>query len=180
MIRGQFGSFRGLVRLMLAHGQALARRAGSPRPDLDVQRLVFVCQGNICRSAFAHVAAEATGLRAISIGLSTHTGRPAHGPAIAAAADLGFDLSLHRATAIADYRPAPGDLLLAMEVRQLHALAAVPQTAAVPKMLLGRYVWPFLHLHDPYELDDAYMRHCLRRIERAVRRLKSSVPGAAF
>ena len=173
MIRAYFGTFRGLVRLALSHLQSLANRAGPRRPEVDVRRLVFVCQGNICRSAFAQAVAESTGLHTMSIGLSTNSGRPAHGPAIDTARELGFDLSQHRATALADYKAKAGDLLLAMEVRQLQTLAVSPHTADVPRILLGRWSWPFLHLHDPYKLDDAYMRHCLQRIERAVRRLKS-------
>jgi protein-tyrosine phosphatase len=162
MIRARFGTFRGVVRLAVA-----------------VRRLVFVCQGNICRSAFADVVGRKAGLRVASFGLSTTTGRAAHGPAIAAARVLGHDLSRHQAVNLADYRPEPGDLLLAMEVRQLHRLAADPRTAALPRLLLGRWTRPMMpHLHDPYGLDDRYMVRCLARIEGAVRALVSAFPGA--
>jgi protein-tyrosine phosphatase len=43
-----------------------------------VRRLVFVCLGNINRSAFGHVVAAGLGVRVVSIGLSTPTtGAPA-------------------------------------------------------------------------------------------------------
>lgn len=180
MIRSRFGTFRGLVRLALSYPQALFHLAEERRPDpAEVRRLVFVCQGNICRSAFAEVAARSAGLRAASFGLSAASGRGAHGPAIAAAAALGYDLSAHRALDASDYVPESGDLLLAMEVRQLHRLAADPRLADRPRLLLGRWTRPALpHLHDPYELDDRYMAQCLCRIEGAVDALVKGFPGA--
>jgi protein-tyrosine phosphatase len=180
MIRRRFGTFRGLVRLALSYPQLMLGLSASRRPDPGrVRRLVFVCQGNICRSAFADVAARRAGLRTASFGLSTTTGRAAHPPAIAAGQLLGHDLSSHRAIDLADYVPEDGDLLLAMEVRQLHRLAADPRLAGLPRMLLGRWTRPMLpHLHDPYGLDDHYMAQCLSRIDRAIERLAISFPGA--
>lgn len=180
MISARFGSFRGLVRLALSYPQLALGQSGTVAPDpATVRRLVFVCQGNICRSAFAEAAARAAGMNGISVGLSAATGRPAHDPAIRAARRLGHDLTAHRATDLADYAPRPGDLLLAMEVRQLHRLAADPRLCAVPRMLLGRWTRPLLpHLHDPYLLDEHYMRRCLARIDTAVAGLVSAFPAA--
>lgn len=180
MIRSRFGTWRGLVRLALSYPQLAFGLSASRMPDpAQVRRLVFVCQGNVCRSAFAEAVARKAGLRTASFGLSTTTGRRAHEPAVAAARALGHDLSGHRALDLADYRPEPGDLLLAMEVRQLHRLAANPALRSLPRLLLGRWARPVLpHLHDPYGLDDRYMATCLRRIEGAVERLVSAFPGA--
>lgn len=180
MIRARFGTLRGLVRLILSYPQlALGLSASRPADPAQVRRLVFVCQGNICRSAFADVVARRVGLRSASFGLSTTTGRAAHDPAIAAARALGHDLAQHRAVDMADYVPQAGDLLLAMEVRQLHRLAADPRLNHLPRALLGRWTVPVLpHLHDPYGLDDPYMATCLARIEQAVERLVSAFPRA--
>lgn len=180
MIRSHFGTFRGLVRLILSYPQLVLGRSASVSPDpTAVQRLVFVCQGNICRSAFADVVARRAGLNSASFGLSTTTGRPAHGPAIIAGQILGHDMSMHKAIDLHDYVPQEGDLLLAMEVRQLHRLAADPKVRHLPRMLLGRWTRPMLpHLHDPYQLNDRYMLRCLIRIERAVEALVRTYPGA--
>lgn len=98
MIRARFGTLRGLVRLILSYPQlALGLSASRPADPAQVRRLVFVCQGNICRSAFADVVARRAGLRSASFGLSTTTGRAAHDPAIAAARALGHDLEIGRA-----------------------------------------------------------------------------------
>lgn len=180
MIRARFGTVRGLVRLALSYPQLLLGLSASrPADPRQVRRLVFVCQGNICRSAFADVAARKAGLNTGSFGLSTTSGRAAHPPAILAAKAIGHDLSDHVALDLADYAPEAGDLLLAMEVRQLHRLAADPRVAHLPRMLLGRWTRPMLpHLHDPYSLDDRYMAQCLARIDGAIGRLVNAFPNA--
>lgn len=180
MINARFGTFRGLVRLGLAQLQVASGQAGIISPDpSDVKRLVFVCHGNICRSAFADVVAQERGLRTASFGLSTSAGGPAHEPAAAAALALGHDLSAHRTTKVEDFEARPGDLLLAMEVRQLHKLAALPALADSPRSLLGLWATPaFPHLHDPYQLDPAYMTACLTRIEGAIPALAKAFPYA--
>ena len=147
-------------------------------PDpAKVRRLVFVCHGNICRSAFAEAVAARLGMRTASFGLSTDNDKPAHLPAAAAAAMLGYDMAAHRTTRAQDFMIEAGDLLLAMEVRQLGWLAADPRFAAVPRSLLGLWGKPsFPHLHDPYRLHEDYMRTCFTRIETAVTALSAAFP----
>lgn len=170
MISTYHGTWRGFVRLQLARAELMLGRGGEATASPGaVRRLVFVCHGNICRSAFAEVAARRAGLNAVSIGLSTSSGKPAHPPAVAAAAAMGFDLSGHRSTAVADYVAEEGDLLLAMETRQMRRIGGMAGLGDLPRELLGRYAAPPApHLHDPYQLSDAYMLTCLRRIESAV------------
>lgn len=178
-LAARFGTGRGLLRLLLSYGQVTLLGRAVPDPA-SVKRLVFVCQGNICRSAYAEATARARGLGAASFGLSTESGKLAHPPAIATAAVLGHDLSGHRTTRREDFKPQPGDLYLVMEVRQLARLAVDPQLAAAPRDLLGLWTRPKVpHLHDPYGLDPAYMLTCLNRIEAAVDALARAFPGAA-
>ena len=176
----RYGTVRGLVRLLLSHVQHRSRRAWIRAPDpAEVRRLVFVCQGNICRSAFADILARRLGAETASFGLSTSAGDVAHPPATEAAATLGVDLSAHRTARVQDYEPRPGDLLLAMEVRQLARIAADPRLAHLPRSLLGLWARPRRpHIHDPYQLDQRYMLTCLRAIESAVSRLVADFPGA--
>jgi protein-tyrosine phosphatase len=180
MINARFGTYRGAIRLALSYvqvgtGQAWIR----PPVAADVRRLVFVCHGNICRSAFADVVARKVGLNVTSFGLSTSADMPAHPPAVAAAAQLGYDMAAHRTTRVEDYAAQPGDLLLAMEVRHLQKIAHNAKIADVPRSLLGLWAIPKTpHLHDPYELDPAYMDTCLRRIERIIPALVTAFPGA--
>jgi protein-tyrosine phosphatase len=180
LITSNFGTLRGLVRLGLSYGEVALGAAGVSQPDPGgVRRLVFICHGNICRSAFADVVARQAGLRVASFGLSTDVGKGAHPPAIEAAANLGFDLSAHRTKRAQDFVPENGDFLLAMEARQLRRISADPTLSSLPRSLLGLYATPvFPHLHDPYELDPAYMPVCLGRIESAVTNLAKAFPGA--
>jgi protein-tyrosine phosphatase len=180
MIERNFGTFRGLIRLGLSYGEIALGAAPIKQPDAaSVTRLVFVCHGNICRSAYADVVARGIGLNVASFGLSTDSGKAAHPPVIAEAKRRGIDLTAHHTTRIEDFEPEPGDLLLAMETRHLRKLATNGVVASLPRVLLGRWSSPpFPHLHDPYELNPAYLPVCLDRIEAAVKRLPAAFPGA--
>jgi protein-tyrosine phosphatase len=180
MIDARFGTYRGAIRLGLSYLQVASGQASIKRPVAnDIQRLVFVCHGNICRSAFADVIARAAGLRVASFGLSTSADMLAHPPAVAAATRLGYDMAAHRTTRVEDYVPLAGDLLLAMEVRHLQKIALNARIADVPRSLLGLWATPKMpHLHDPYELHPAYMETCLRRIESTIPALINAFPGA--
>lgn len=173
-----FGTLRGAVRLVLAHGEAALGQAGvrAPAPG-EVRRLVFVCHGNICRSAYADMLARKAGLNAASFGLSTSTGKQAWPLVREIAARRGHDLESHRTTDLADFEPQQGDYLLGMEARHLRKMAANPRLAHLPRGLLGNFCAPaFPLLYDPYQLDPEYMEVCLTRIENAVARLAAEFP----
>ena len=176
----RFGTWRGALRLGLAYAEVASGQAGVVAPDpASVRRLVFVCHGNICRSAYADGLARRAGMNVASFGLSTSSGSAAWPLVQARSLARGLDLSAHRTTRVEDYVPQPGDYLLGMEVRHLRKLAANPKTADLPRGLLGAYASPPVpHLHDPYQLDPAYMDVCLSRIERAVAGLVTRYPAA--
>lgn len=168
-----FGTFRGFVRLLLGELEFLSGRLApyvQIRPQA-VRRLVFVCLGNINRSAFGHVVADGYGAHAVSLGLSTTTGAPAFEKAIGTAPVYGYDLTAHRATNFTDFRYQPGDLLLAMEVRHVHELIrrGIPADAIA---LLGHWSRPHrIHIHDPHRHTDQYFRTCFAIIHSAVANL---------
>ncbi len=173
LIAGSFGTHRGLVRVLLGETEYLTGQVNKfLQPDLAAtQRLVFVCLGNINRSAFAEGVANSVGLNTRSIGLSTSTGSPAFQMAIDTARHFDINLQAHRATDITDYEYHPGDLLLAMEIRHAHHLAkqGIPQEAIA---LLGHWATPHrIHIHDPHTLSSAYFRTCFSLIHSAVREL---------
>lgn len=175
-----FGTSRGLLRLGLSYVEAVPLWSAAVKPATgDVQRLVFVCHGNICRSAFAAGVARDLGLNAVSFGLSTSTGKPAHEPARQAAIALGHSIEDHLTGRVQDFVPQPGDYLLGMEHRHLRELAGLAGLAHLPRGLLGSYASPPMpHLHDPYRLDPAFMEVCLRRVDSAVQALAWKYPGA--
>ena len=174
LVRGRFGTYRGLVRAALSVAQLRAL----PAPNLaDIQRLVFVCHGNICRSAFAERLAHELGIATASFGLSTSPDRPAHLPVVAAAQERGIGLSSHRSTPIDAFAPLPGDLYLVMEVRQIARLRRDSRFATAKVDLLGRY-GGLPHLHDPYMLSEAFTRTSLRDIDRSVRGVIAAIHDA--
>ena len=168
-----YGTFRGWVRALLGQAEYVSGRIDAHlniNPQ-QVQRLVFVCLGNINRSAFAGAIAQARGVTTCSIGLATTTGAPAFHTAISTARGFGIELSAHTATDIADYVYQSGDLLLAMEVRHIRQLVArgYPAEAIAP---LGHWSSPHrIHLHDPHTLSDEYFQTCFTLIQSAVNHL---------
>lgn len=178
MIDSRFGTTRGLLRLLLSYPQHWAGFVTLAPNDMgNVRRLVFVCRGNISRSAYAEAAARRRGLAAASCGVSAAQGREADPAAVQVASQGGFDLSGHRATEAGRFEPEPGDLLLAMEVRQLAALRELPHLGKTPRLLLGSFAGT-PHLHDPYGLSLPYYASCFERIDAALDRLETLCPAA--
>ena len=165
-VQVRYGSARGLARLLLS--RLSAHRLKRYR-DVDwskVERLVFVCTGNICRSPYAERKAAAAGFPSVSIALRGSSGEPAFPAAQRAAAAAGIDLGAHRSTAAADADLKPGDLLVAMEPWQASALERLEIGQVT---LLGLWSTPERpHLHDPHGLSDDYFRTCFRLIDSAV------------
>jgi protein-tyrosine phosphatase len=179
LVNGCFGTHRGLLRLLLGEAEFLLGRLDPFLvPDLTrTRRLVFVCLGNINRSAFAEKVANGMGLDTTSIGLSTSTGAPAFEMAVTTARRFGVDLTSHIATDIVDYAYMDGDLLLAMEVRHAHRLVqhGIPREAIA---LLGHWASPHrIHIHDPHTLSEAYFRTCFSIVHSAIRELAIDCRG---
>lgn len=183
LVRRRFGTMRGLARLALARLDLATGRLAlfQLRRPREVRRVVFVCLGNICRSAFAQQIAIGHGLPAASLGLSTTTGARSPAEAIKAALRQGIALHGHRATDLRDFTVLPGDLFLAMEVR--HARALRQRLLArhdVQIALLGSWCRPPMpHLHDPFSLSADYFDTCFQRVREAVDGLNQALRDAA-
>lgn len=118
---------RRLVEPRASRIQRLREALGDPGA-----RLVFVCHGNIMRSAFsAHVARAAVPDRArqiLSTGTHANPGREAETTAQAVAAELGVDLSTHRASSFAGVELSPQDLIVCMDrANEAHVLRFLGQ-----------------------------------------------------
>lgn len=147
---------------------------------LEFKRLVFACQGNICRSPYGEARARQLGISSASFGLQADNGKEANLSAVSVARRRGLILDFHRATHLSKFPFEAGDLILAFEPRQLAELTApnvVPEFVAVD--LLGRWCSPaFPYLHDPYGLSNAYFNACFDRIDQALARLAPLVPSS--
>ncbi len=138
-----------------------------------VKRLVFVCKGNICRSAFGEAVAKAKGISAASFGIDTIDDAPANATAIEVAHEKGIDLTSHRTRQISGYKYQEGDLLLAMEPWQASILE--DQFGKNTQItLLG--IWAEVklpHLGDPFNTSLEYFQRCFSLISANVSSISS-------
>jgi len=139
------------------------------RVDWDsVERLVFVCKGNICRSAFAEVVAKSRGIDVISCGLDTIEAAPASKKSIRTASFMGFDLERHRTTPITSLAFKEHDLFIVMEPCQADHLK-VHLPGPYQYTLLGLWKSPVRpYVHDPYDATKEYFDNCFEYIEKSV------------
>lgn len=172
-----FGSRRSLLEhalQLLRYHFGLMRNLSKPKWK-SVNRLVFVCHGNICRSPYAEVVARKKyGIDAVSLGLKTKTGSVANPFAVKNAMVRGYDLSQHRAQNISDFHFKDGDLLIGMESRHVKALRAQAMRHAKSMQVTLLGIWsdpPRPHIADPYGREEAYFRTCFSVIDSAVAKL---------
>ncbi len=158
-IMDRFGSKKGLLRYLR---DGLAFRLGNFRQyaqwETPPERLVFVCQGNICRSALAEwVFKSHSDIEAISLGLNTHTGKKANPRLLKIAFERkNIDLSSHKTTSVEDYVPKPGDAFVCMEASHIKKIESLGYGR--PFLLLGLFgKKKTFRINDPYSANDTFM-----------------------
>jgi len=180
-ILSRFGSRRGFIRTIKHYFLYLLGRYHDYY-DIDwhsVERLVFICKGNICRSAFAEAVAASIGIEAISCGLDTIEHAPANSNAIDEAKQLGYDLSQHQTTPFMYVVLRKTDLIIAMEPWQAEFLRR-HLTRMHQYTLLGLWSKPARpHIQDPYGTSHAYFNGCFGYIEKSVRELVKRIKNEA-
>ena len=165
-----YGSRRGFVRTYWHRLlYILGRYRNYQKVDWQsVDRLVFVCKGNICRSAYAEAVARSLGIEAISCGLDAIEDAPANEAAVLTARKMGFHLEEHKTTPIMYLILRKSDLLVAMEPWQ----ATFLEQHLIRKhgcTLLGLWSRPISpHVQDPFGASSTYFRHCFAYIEKSV------------
>jgi protein-tyrosine phosphatase len=167
-IADHFGSRRGFLRPLTQQAACRVRPGAYRRPPLsEVTRLVFICKGNICRSAFAESVAASVEFPACSYGFETHVGKPANPGMAEAAKAAGIDLSGHRTTPLSEHAALPGDLVLLFESGHLPEVEGLIGKGA-PRALLGMWAtppWPYIH--DPFGASPAYYEKAANTIRQA-------------
>lgn len=95
-------------------------------------RVLFVCTGNICRSPFAEAAARQwDGVEAASAGTAAITGAPASATGIAVAAELGVDMTAHRADDLTPKLIEGADVIYGMTDEHVAAVMVLDPSARV-------------------------------------------------
>jgi protein-tyrosine-phosphatase/predicted ATP-grasp superfamily ATP-dependent carboligase len=154
----------------------------------DVRSVVFVCHGNIMRSAFAAALLRqelggGDAVRVVSAGMRAKAGRPADPRAVAAAAELGVSLGDHRAQPMSATLVRESDLIVVMDaLNESELLAAFPEARG--KVLLagelaGSPDRSALEIADPYTGTGDDVRGCFRRVAEHVRWLHGRIAVAS-
>lgn len=140
-----------------------------------IGRVIFVCKGNICRSAFAGRRFRCPGIEVASAGLEADINKPADPRASAVASRFGTDLAPHRSTPLHQIDLRAGDLLVGFEPDHAERLSDLARhQPGVQVTLLGLWAIPptLAYIHDPYGLSEAHMEACFERIDRGLAGLR--------
>jgi protein-tyrosine phosphatase len=141
-----------------------------------VRHIVFVCQGNVCRSAFAEhwlrsrIPGDA--LKVESCGLDVDRSTPPPAQASEVSRELGIDLGSHRSKGLESCDLENSDLIIAMVYNQRDRLISMhPEYSS--KTLLLRTFAPFpdnlvCNIHDPFGLDHNEFMRCFRLMQRCL------------
>lgn len=130
-----------------------------------VERLVFVCSGNICRSPFAEHIALAKNLDAVSCGTTARSGAPGDPDAIETAEGFGVDLSKHASRHVSEVEFSASDLVVVMDLHHLAAVGSVADAVGAQMTLLG--LWDGAQpvtIFDPFGCSAGQFELCFRRI----------------
>jgi protein-tyrosine-phosphatase len=151
----------------------------------EADRVLFVCYGNIMRSAFAAAyfeqTAGATDIETISAGFHYAAGRPADPRMLAAARRRGVDLASHRSRTIDVALVEWADVIVAMDRSHLRELREHYPAASAKIFLLGLFDRDAgdVQILDPYAADDAATERVCERIVAAIDRMRSIIMAGA-
>lgn len=133
-----------------------------------IRRILVVCVGNICRSPIGEglLRARLPGVEICSAGTAALVGEPAHPLSIAAAAELGIDISAHRATQLTAALIRRADLVLTMDAAQKREIIDGYPFATGRVYRIGEQ--DRVDVPDPYRQPVDRFRHARSLIERGV------------
>ncbi len=148
-----------------------------------ITNILVICVGNICRSPMAeallsHTLSNLTSKKPFlirSAGIGALQGHPADDHAQTLMAELGLDISNHRATQLNHELVQWADLILVMETSHKHHIESQFPTARGKIYRLRE--WDQLDIEDPYRLDLDAFRTCLSDIERGVASWQNKLEG---
>jgi len=163
----------------LTIGMLIGRYYRYKKVPKSVNRIVFVCKGNICRSAFAeYYFKKISNIPCASFGLNATTGSMANDRISSLSQMVGIDLESHITTAFNDFDFKVGDLFVCMEPNQVNQLINQVPNASV--LLLGWFTQSKrIYIHDPYGACDEYAKKSLDVITESVNNLVLALEEAS-
>lgn len=180
------GRKRALTYLWLSYFGS--RRSELTRLPASIRSIVFLCHGNIIRSAFAeHLFRRSMAekniddLRISSAGVSCIPGRPADPRAIAVAREFGVDLMDHRAQPVTA-ETINADVLVIMDyLNQVRLFAEFPGARSKTILLGGCTSQPIesMEIEDPYGGTEQHVRAAYKVIQERISSLADAVAERA-
>lgn len=164
----------------------LFRRASPLPPNLPAApRLLFVCHGNIMRSAVAQAiyldrvrdGKAPAGSQVESAGTAAREGNPADPRGVEVAQEMGVRLDTHRAGRLSEQQVARADLILVMDfLNEADVVARFPHAAAKVR-LLGSFIGDGrpAEIIDPYTGTTEDVVASFQMIARAVDSLSATL-----
>lgn len=182
------GSYAGRVKGIL-HGrrlllrERLAWRSGRVARQLaQARRLLFVCYGNINRSALAEQyfrqGGERTDVTAASAGFHPQHGRPADPVMQQIAAERGIDLGGCASQTVDRAMLEAADVIFVMDRGQLEQIRTLFPDAYPRTHLLGMAAGDAAEIADPYGREPAVYARCLAQVTAAVDAVGALLPSA--
>jgi protein-tyrosine phosphatase len=145
---------------------------------------VFVCFGNIMRSAMAEFLMRKAlnetmpdaidKVRIVSAGLHASPGREAHPWMQEAATELGISLASHRAKLLTREMVDKADAIFAMDFQNKAELLTLYPDASEKIYMLGMYAegaWKYREIPDPYLGDVDVTRYCAKQLQICIQNL---------
>jgi protein-tyrosine phosphatase/ribose 5-phosphate isomerase B len=152
----------------------------------DCKSFLFVCFGNIMRSAMAEALMRKAvsdsdiyqgAIRIVSAGLHATPGRETHPWAQQAAAELDVNLTEHRARLLTPEMVEQADCVLAMDFQNKAELLAMYPNVKNKICMMSAYAegpWQNREIPDPYLTDLDGTRYCARQLQICVANLVKS------
>ena len=160
------------------------RDKNQQRVPPSTRSFVFVCFGNIMRSAMAEFlmrklldetrSVDMEKIRIVSAGLHADPGREAHPWAQEAAAELGVSLAMHHAKLLTREMVDQADAIFAMDFQNKAELLTLYPDAANKIYMLGAHAegaWKCGEIPDPYLGDLEVTCDCARQLRTCIQNL---------
>ena len=146
------------------------------------ESMLFLCYGNINRSALADVMvrayAEDSGISVISAGFHSEEGRPADPVMVEVAAEFDLEMSSIRSTCVTQQQLHDSDIIFVMEKGHYDKLIAIDSSIAHKIYLLGAHNAGADHsveIQDPYGRAREVYLACYNQIVEAVDHIKGVI-----
>lgn len=150
-----------------------------PPKKAELSHVVFICKGNICRSAYAeyYLKAKCSASSTVieSCGLDVDQGNFSPPFAIKAAAEYDLFMERHRSKGLAECDLQHSDLIVLMEYQQLLRFNMLyPQLSGKTVLLREFSPWPdhlFCNIYDPFGQRFEEFQKCFRLMAKALNQL---------